>query len=76
MKNLFKLLGIAAIVAVIGLTVAGCGSKCSEDGNCKLRSGASGNVLEAKSCFQSDCNTTKQANNEPGPNITVSCNCK
>jgi hypothetical protein len=24
----------------------------------------------------SDCNTTKQAGMEPGPNISVSCNCK
>ena len=75
MKNLFKFLGIVGMGLIIGLTFTGCGSGCSEDGNCSLRSDANANVLEARSCFMSDCNTTRQAGNTPGPNIRVSCNC-
>ena len=74
-KNVF-LLGLLMILLAMGLVLVGCGDKCTEDGACKLRSDANANVLEARSCFMSDCNTTKQSGNEPGPNISVSCNCK
>ena len=67
---------LIGLLLVGGLVLVGCGNKCSEDGNCSLKSDSGANVLEARSCFMSECNTTKQADNEPGPNITVSCNCK
>jgi len=34
MKNVLKLLGLIAMVAVMGLVMVGCGNNCVGDGNC------------------------------------------
>jgi len=37
MKNALKLLGLIAMVAVMGLVMVGCGNNCVADGNCGIR---------------------------------------
>lgn len=56
MKNIFKLLGIVAIVAIIGFTMMSCGDKyCGGSGDC-VKAKTSGTNWVGGNCPSTDCN--------------------
>ncbi|MCL2191351.1 MAG: hypothetical protein FWB79_05130, partial [Treponema sp.] len=61
MKNVLKLLGLIALVAVMGLAMVGCGSSCPGDGNCGITMPANPTVADLAAlanpthCGDADC---------------------
>jgi hypothetical protein len=79
MKNVFKLLGIIAMVMIIGMTFIGCDNEdgcINDEGNCIIVTDANARVIVRISCSMPDCVTTRiSADAQLGPNMVIRCNC-
>ena len=75
MKNVYKLLGVIAMMLILGLTLVGCDEEECTVGGCVIMTDAYANVSMRVTCLMPDCNTTKVTDNQLRPNMFINCNC-
>ena len=79
-KNKILALGLIALVLAGGLVLAGCGTKCSNDGSCSTTVGGFDDFA-VSACNESSCAAVKlsdkfwSGDGSPEPLKTVKCDC-